>query len=236
MNTSDEPSVSIPAGQTNVYLVKNGHSSVLIDAGVKGRKEKILQSLEHYGLKPGDIRLIVLTHTHYDHSGNLKALREATGAHVLVHRNEADNLSSGYTPFPNGTKLFSKLIVSLGKLFMKKMGKYDPVEPDVVVEDQYDLNAYGVKGYILPTPGHTSGSISLILQDTYAYIGDTAFNIGGSGIYPPFANDTDELIKSWKKLLDTGCEKFYPGHGRMITRSQLEENLKKRSQGQMVEV
>lgn len=236
MNTSDNPIVKIPSGNTNVYLIRNGNASVLIDAGEKGSKRKILWALDKYGLKPEDVHLIVLTHSHYDHSGSLKALKDATGAQVLVHRNEADNLSSGFTPFPKGTKIFSKLIVALGKTLMKSMARYEPIKPDIVVDDQYDLSPHDISAYILFTPGHTSGSISLILKDHDAFIGDAAFNIAGFGIYPPFADDTHELIRTWKKLLDTGCKRFFPGHGRMITRSQLEKNLKKRSRGQSVEV
>lgn len=229
MNTSDNPIVKIPAGNTNVYLIRNGNSSVLIDAGEKGSTRKLLKVLEMYGLKPQNIHLIILTHTHYDHTGNLKALKNATGAQVLVHSNEADKLKAGYTPLPKGTKMFSKIIVYLGHHLMRKLARYEPVEPDIVVDDQYDLSPHGISGYILFTPGHTSGSISFILKDNDAFIGDAAFNIAGSGVYPPFANDQNDLIQSWKKLLDTGCERFFPGHGRMIPRAKFEKNLQKRA-------
>ncbi|MFW5944708.1 MAG: MBL fold metallo-hydrolase [Bacteroidota bacterium] len=229
MNTSDNPIVKISTGNTNVYLIRNGSSSVLIDAGEKGSNRKILQALEMYDLKPQDIHLIVLTHTHYDHTGNLKALKDLTGAQVLVHRNEADKLRTGYTPLPKGTKIFSKILVYLGSHLMKKVAKYEPVKPEILVDDQYDLSPHGLSAHILYTPGHTSGSISLILKHHDAFIGDTAFNIAGSGIYPPFADDQKELILTWNKLMDTGCVRFFPGHGRMIPRAKFERNLSKRS-------
>ena len=228
MNTSDNPIIKILAGNTNVYLIKNSSSSVIIDAGDKGSNRNILRALERYELKPQDVRLIVLTHTHYDHAGNLKALKDLTGAQVLAHRNEVENLSSGFTPFPKGTKMFSKLLVYLGSRLMKKMARYEPVTPDIVVDDQYDLSQYGVPGYIMYTPGHTSGSLSLILKDHDAFIGDAAFNIPIFGIYPPFADDQNELIQTWKKLMDTGSQRFFPGHGRMISRSKFDKNLQKR--------
>lgn len=228
MNTSDNPIVKIIAGNTNVYLIRNGSSSVLIDTGVEGRSRNILRALEQYELKPQDVSLIVLTHTHHDHTGNLKALKDATGAQVLVHRNEADNLRTGFTPFPKGTKLFSRIIVYLAKHLMKNMSRYKPVEPDIVVDNQYDLRPHGLSAYILSTPGHTSGSISLILKDHDAVIGDAAFNITGLGIYPPFANDQSNLLETWKKLRDTGCQRFFPSHGRMISRAKFERNLKRR--------
>jgi len=229
MNSTDNPIVKIPAGNTNVYLIRNGNSSVLVDAGEKGSERKILKALEMYGLKPEDIHLIVMTHTHYDHAGSLKALKDATGAKVLVHRNEADNLGSGYTPLPKGTKLFSKIIVALGKNLMKGVARYEPVKPDILVDDQYDLTPHNLPAYILNTPGHTSGSITLILKNNDAFIGDVAFNIAGFGIYPPFANDQTTLMQTWRKLLDSGCERFFPGHGRMIPRSKFKRNLQKRA-------
>jgi len=229
MNTSDNPIVKIIAGNANVYLIRNGSSSVLIDTGVEGRHRNILRALEQYELKPQDVSLIVITHSHYDHTGNLKVLKDATGAQVLAHRNELDNLRSGFTPFPKGTKLFSKILVYLARHLMKNTARYEPVEPDIVVDDQYDLRPHGISGYILATPGHTSGSISLILKDHDAFIGDTAFNITGLGIYPPFANDQNKLPETWKKLRDIGCQRFFPGHGRMISRAKFERNLRRKT-------
>jgi glyoxylase-like metal-dependent hydrolase (beta-lactamase superfamily II) len=222
---------TITAGSSNVYLIKTDNASALIDAGVKGKKKKILHALEKNGVQPGDVRLLIVTHTHYDHCGNLGVLKEDTGAKVVVHSSEAANLREGYAPLPDGTQVFSKFMVFLGRMLLKNMGRYKAAEPDILVDEKYDLNPWGIPGYILPTPGHTEGSISIILDSGEAFIGDIAFNIPGTGIYPPFANYPEELIESWEKLAQAGSTTFYPGHGKHISLEQLKKNLKKRKSG-----
>ena len=120
----------------------------------------------------------------------------------------------GFTPFPKGTNVFSRIISGLGNTMLKSTGKYTPVEPDIVISDNYDLSDYGLDGLVIPTPGHTPGSVSVIADRKAAFVGDTMFNIFGNTVYPPFANDEGELLKSWEKLIEAGCEDFYPGHGK----------------------
>ena len=58
-------------GYSNVVLLKNSETAILVDTGVKGNLNHILHFLKHRNVTPTDIRLIVLTHTHHDHTGNL---------------------------------------------------------------------------------------------------------------------------------------------------------------------
>ena len=229
MNKNNTDILAIPYGKTNLYLLISDRSAILIDTGVKGKQNAIWQGLEKYELKPENLSLIILTHTHYDHCGNVRSLKEATGAQLLVHQQEAENLRSGFAPLPDGTFFLSKCLVGLGRRLETKIGKYEPAEPDITVEDHYDLSDYGISGHILYTPGHTAGSMSIILEQGDAFIGDTAFNLPLVGIYPPFANDQKTLIRSWEKLLDTNGRYFYPGHGSVISREQLAKSYNKRS-------
>ena len=86
-----------------------------------------------------------------------------------------------------------------------------------------------VKAYLLHTPGHTSGSISLIIDDEIALVGDALFHILPWSVFPPFGNDIDQLIESWKKLLGTGCRLFLPAHGSEIKKELLERCYTKRA-------
>ena len=56
----------------------------------------------------------------------------------------------------------------------------------------------------------------------------TLFNIFPWTVYPPFANDEAELLKSWEKLLSTGCQTFYPGHGKPFSRKKFRKFFDKR--------
>lgn len=217
----------ISVGRANAYLLAGAQGGVLVDTGTKGNEHTVLKALAAFGMAPGNVLLIILTHTHYDHCGSLKALKDLTGAKTLVHENEAARLRKGYGGFPKGTTALTRLISWLGRTVGRRIGGYDPVSPDITVHDRFELDPYGLKGHVLATPGHTAGSISIVLGDD-AVVGDTAFNIFKKSLYPPFADDPEELLMSWKKLCDTGCDRFYPGHGRPFHRDRLRRNLEER--------
>lgn len=228
-----EKVISIPASGANLYLIKNGKESVLVDAGPPNKGKWILKQLKSYGFNPEDIILIVVTHCHYDHVGSLDYLKRKTGAKVLVHENEANHLHSGYLDLPNGTNPFTKSIVWIVKTFFSSMGKYAPVEPDIVISKRYDPEIDGLDAFIIPTPGHTDGSLSLILENTIAFVGDAAFNIMGAGVYPPFANEPDKLMESWESLLQTHIKYIYPGHGKMFKIEKLSKSYSKKKKNNL---
>ena len=79
------------------------------------------------------------------------------------------------------------------------------------------------------TPGHTEGSISLIIDNEIALVGDTMFGAFPGTIFPPFANDESLMVNSWEKLLKTKCKVFIPSHGSANDRGLVEKDFKKRS-------
>jgi glyoxylase-like metal-dependent hydrolase (beta-lactamase superfamily II) len=216
-------------GTSNAYLVANKGHAILIDAGMKKKEQKIISALQQMNITPRDIKLIILTHVHYDHCGSLRALQDITRAQILVHKAEAECLKEGYCEVPQGTMWFSKALSFIGRTLAKKLVKYAPVASDITISDRFDLHKYGIDGYILPTPGHTAGSISVIIEDKHAIVGDTLFHIVKHSVFPPYANDQKELLKSWKQLLEIGCEYFYPGHGKPFTRAKFIKTYEKKN-------
>jgi glyoxylase-like metal-dependent hydrolase (beta-lactamase superfamily II) len=172
--------------------------------------------------------LIILTHTHYDHTGCLAEIKKRSGAKVLVHASEKECLEKGITPFPRGTMWFSKMISGIGNSLMVSKSKYKPVTPDLVVGNEYDLGKYLPGAKVIFTPGHTAGSISLVIGNSAAFVGDTLFSIMPWGVFPPFANDIPELLKSWQRLIDAGCRTYFPGHGKPISLQKLKVSYEKR--------
>ena len=228
MNDIGEHTIeTIQAGGANVYLIANGSQSILIDAGNKEAPSKILEKLHESGLGPEDVRLIIITHTHYDHVGGLKELQDATGARILVHQSEADRLTSGYSEFPKGTMFLSKLISFIGRKLARRLGEFEAVRPDIAITDRFDLEPYGVAGTVIPTPGHSPGSLCVIVNGKTALVGDTLFGISRRSTFPPFADDVDELLISWEGLIETGCQWFLPGHGEAISIKALKDSYEK---------
>jgi len=223
--------VSLPLGSSHGYLITWENRAVLVDAGQRKQPKSLTAVLKKKNLSYGDLTHIVLTHSHYDHVGGLADLKQKCDAKVVAHKEEAVCLRSGYTPFPKGTSFFSKLISNLGASLLQKTAHYEPVEPDVIVKDRYELAKDGPHVYIMHTPGHTAGSVSVIVDDTHAFVGDTMFNIFPHTVFPPFANDVHTLMTSWRKLIETGCTHFYPGHGRPFTVEKLLKNYDRIEKG-----
>jgi hydroxyacylglutathione hydrolase len=214
-------------GTSNAYIVANKRQAVLIDAGMKKKEQKLIAAIQRMNISLGDIKLIILTHVHYDHCGSLKALQDITKARILVHKAEAEYLEQGYCEVPRGTMWFSKALSFIGRTLAKKLVEYDPVAPDITISERFDLHEYGINGYILPTPGHTAGSITVVIGDKHAIVGDTLFHVVKHSVFPPYANDQKALLRSWKQLFETGCEYFYPGHGKPFTRAKFEKTYER---------
>ncbi len=221
--------IPVRMGTSNAYLVSDRKYTLLIDTGNKGKISCLEEALKKAGLDFTDIDIIIITHSHYDHVGALAEIREKSRATVLVHRDEGDFLASGCTPFPEGTMICSKVINRIGGMFLSEKAQYTPVHADILIDGECELitPVYSVK--IIPTPGHTAGSVCVIVNNESAFVGDTLFNaIPGSSVYPPFANDRKALIQSWEKLLEIGCRIFYPGHGYAFSRAKLERSFEKK--------
>lgn len=78
------------------------------------------------------------------------------------------------------------------------------------------LTDYGIPGRVIYTPGHTAGSLSVLLDSGDAFVGCLAMNklpFRLSPGLPIFAEDIQKVKESWKHLLGLGAKTVYPGHG-----------------------
>jgi glyoxylase-like metal-dependent hydrolase (beta-lactamase superfamily II) len=216
----------ILSGRSNVFLLTNGTKNVLIDTSISHHWNKLLRCLNNLGVT--HIDLLVLTHTHFDHAGNAWKIKEKYQAPVIVHRCEASFLESGTMIIPNGTNIVTKaLINALGKLVEPKLN-YKPCKFDVLTDEKFELSEFGFQAYILHTPGHSNGSLSVIVDHEIALVGDAMFGVFKNSIFPPYAEDVPQMIKSWGKLLDTNCSVFLPSHGSANSRQLVQKEYQKR--------
>ncbi|MFZ5428728.1 MAG: MBL fold metallo-hydrolase [Bacteroidota bacterium] len=207
--------IQLRIGFTGPVVITTGTDSVLVDTGVRGKMHEFERQFQLHGIDPRTIRLIILTHVHYDHTGNLRELKQLTGAPVVVNKREAEWLRTGLMPIPRGTYFFSRMIVALGDLLMPGYASPVPFEADILTDEYMDLSPYGIRGEIIFTPGHTEGSQSVLVGKNLIS-GDCFFNIRNSMVFPPFANDIRQLLKSWEKVFAMGVETIYPGHGPIL--------------------
>jgi len=218
MPKHDNQFLPIRLGSSHAFFIPTRMGAVLIDAGNAHKMTQLRSVLHAHEYNLSDITHIIITHTHHDHVGSLAELQKRTGARIIVHESEADYLRTGRTPLPRGVTPYAKALVSMGRIF--RFGRYQPAEPDILAGRQLDLSEIGVDGSVLHTPGHTCGSMSIILNSGIAFVGDTLFNFQPETVFPPFANDLNALLQSWRVLIEADCTTYYPAHGKPIEREK----------------
>ncbi len=214
--------IKIRAGISNCYIIKNDKKSIMIDSGSKGLN-KIENIFRSNNIKYHDIGLIIVTHTHQDHVNLLKDLNKKIGAEILVHKDGEKYLKFGQSPKPKNANIFGKLVLLLNKFGGND--KFKPVVPDTIITNDYYTNKFGFDMTIIHTPGHTNDSLTIIIDNKFAFVGDTLFNIFPNTISPIFIDDPDKLKSSWKRLLDLKCNYYFPGHGDKISWEILKRNF-----------
>ncbi|MHA1690247.1 MAG: MBL fold metallo-hydrolase [Candidatus Heimdallarchaeaceae archaeon] len=219
---------TIKLGFMKSFLIKSETGYVLIDAGYPNKEQKLWRFLKKKKINPEEINLVIVTHGHFDHFGSLAKIVEKTKAKIIVHENDQEMLKTGKS---GEIKLHTKWGKFLEKLMGKRMRKIavTPIEPNIVITDDYSLDEHGIKGKILHTPGHTDGSVSVVLNSKIAFIGDLThgFPLRGKTDFPFAAENLNSVYQSWQKLLDEGVELFYQSHGKEFKK----ELLLKRLQG-----
>ncbi len=211
------------------YLVRAGDLTILVDTGNSQSRRGLLKGLD----RVEGLDHLVLTHAHYDHVANVGAVVGKFHPTVLSHRSNEFLLREGENSPVKGTNAFVRAMLTVfGRPFQAFM-RFDPVEVDRMVDDEEALNDHV---WIVHTPGHTEGSISVIVDDEVALVGDLIFGIFPWSAMPPFGEDTDLIRDNWRKLLDTGCSLMLPAHGGPITAERLQRYIEKDTHGQMFRV
>ncbi len=203
---------------SNCYLISHDRV-VVFDTGLRGEGISILRSMARIGLAASDVTLILLSHGHLDHAGGAAQLAAATGAPVALHGADAAWLRLGQeVPAPPVTK-WARIISRLLSIdLIRHRINIGEFSPDIIIGDKgFSLLEYGIPGRVLCTTGHTKGSISILLEDGRAIVGDLAMNGFPSLKFKPdlpiVAQDLSELKKSWQLLCELGATTIYPGHG-----------------------
>jgi hydroxyacylglutathione hydrolase len=205
-------------GRSNAYLVTAAGSAILVDSSVKAAWGILRRRLD--GFQRRDIRLdaLVLTHAHFDHAYNAAYIRQCYGARIAGSRSEAALLAQGTNAAITGSVPLTRWLTDTFQAQIPVWFRYPPVRCDLLVDERYELRA-GIA--LLHTPGHSAGSISVIVDGEIAIAGDAVFGVYPWSAFPPFATDVGAMIHSWQKLLDTGCRLFLPGHGGAVSRGLL---------------
>jgi glyoxylase-like metal-dependent hydrolase (beta-lactamase superfamily II) len=214
------------AGRSNVFLVSHDGKNILVDTSPSSRWKKLVNRLRQ--LEVEHLDALVLTHSHYDHVGNAARLKDKFKAKVIVHRQEADCLAKSKSVVPEGTNALTRFLAPRLARIANPWIKFAPCQPDVEVDSSFDLGEFGFDAYIMSTPGHSPGSISLIVDNEIAIVGDAMFGVVPGSVFPPYAVNAGQLVASWGKLLQTNCRLFLPAHGTANSRRLVLKEYDKR--------
>lgn len=177
--------------------VLRGEKLTLVDVGHVGRRGMMLERLAAAGIRPEEVERVILTHAHWDHSLNVDCF---PNAEVLLHIDEL-NYTAAPSPLDWATPVWIADI--LGRARTSGVRDGDEIEP-------------GVR--IMATPGHSPGSLSVLVESgegVIGLVGDALPNRAAAGYMAPRLVfwDLDEAKASAQKIVDS-CRFIYPGHDR----------------------
>jgi glyoxylase-like metal-dependent hydrolase (beta-lactamase superfamily II) len=210
---------------SNVHVVFGEHP-LLVDTGSPGDAKDLERGLAKLGVKLADVRCAVVTHGHADHAGGARELQRH-GIKIIAGRGDLWHAIGGIHGKLRSTSFFAELI----KLIIPY--HYEPVWPDELIDSTYDLRACGVDGLAIAAPGHTRGSLVVLVDHgKVALVGDL-FRGGALGGYVHpwspkehfFQDDLEMSHRRIRELLARGVETFVLGHGGPAKRADVEREF-----------
>ena len=196
-------------GSVNCYIVETDAGFILIDTGASNRRSQLEKELEGAGCTPGNLKLVILTHGDFDHTGNAAYLRGKSGARIAMHRDDAGMLERGDI-FWN-RKSGNLLIRALASVLFR-FGQSQRCSPDVFLEDGDDLSQYGLDARVIHIPGHSKGSIAILSGEGALFCGDLLLYKEGP-VLNSIIDDRAAAQASFEKLKSLKANTVYTGHG-----------------------
>lgn len=209
--------VRIGFSLSNAYLIETKHP-VLVDTGGPEDFVALTEALRHEKLKVEDLSLAIVTHGHFDHAGLAAALKKR-GVPIMLGAGDVELARAGHNDDLRPTNLTAD---ALKLVIPNRCARF---EPDIIVDRPFDLAPYGVSGQVIPMPGHTQGSLVVVLSNRSAFVGDQmAGGILGGVLCPDqptehyFQADVWQNHANIRALVRIGVETFYLGHGGPVRR------------------
>ncbi|MFC5948609.1 MBL fold metallo-hydrolase [Pseudonocardia lutea] len=193
------------------YLHRRGEEVLLVDTGPLGSAPAIAGALRDWGLGPEAVTDVVLTHWHADHAGSAAEVATWPNARILVHAADAP-VVRGERPGP------PPLLTPAEEVLHRQVAAGLPDAPPARVDRELadgEVLASGAR--VLPTPGHTAGSLALVLDDAgVVFTGDVAAEYEGGVILGPFNTDRELARRSFRRFAEVDVALACVGHGRPV--------------------
>jgi hydroxyacylglutathione hydrolase len=217
-------------GMARAYILIGEDGVVLVDSGISG--SALLGALARARVEPTSLSLLLVTHAHADHFGGAAALLEAVpGLRTAMGRLDAASLGAHPAGDVDLAPIGRKGAFGLHLARAARGGERGSAipaaafVPGTLLAGGESLATYGVDAEVLAVPGHTAGSMAVLVRDARdgrgrplgnaAIVGDLV--MGGFIIHglpgPPFFGDLESIRASLARLKALGVTRLYPGHG-----------------------
>ena len=215
--------VQIPLRLSNVFLIR-GPRPILVDSGTIGDMDDLDEALAERGVATSSVALVIVTHGHADHAGLAADIQKLARAKVVLGAGDLPLAAAGHNDDLEPTGLAGSLL----KPFITSV--YPELAPDVLVRpgETLDLAPWGIAGKVVAMPGHTPGSIVVLLADHTAFVGDMIAGGALGGLLSPhsprehlYQADPVRNRENIRALLLLGVERFYLGHGGPVKRADV---------------
>ena len=210
-------------GHANIYFIETTSGHILVDAGMPKMEDELDGAFREAGVDPKGVRLIIATHGHLDHIGSIAHAQKTSGAKVLCHRSFSDRLANGEIEAAVPRSLLGRVL----NLMTGLAGfKYEGVEPDITMEEEFDLGKYGVPGKVIHTPGHSQSSVSIMLDNGETLIGDMVREESPGEIgLGMFYEDKETLLESLERVAAFEPRIIYLSHGTYTDNHTLRDTI-----------
>lgn len=191
----------------NCYVVSQGSDAVLVDTGSAEGYDKVFEECSKYNMK-----LIVLTHVHFDHAENAAKLAKHFGIPVACHEADLELFESFDKQPLRSYGIVGKVVLDISLKVLRNT-KVEKPENLIFIKDGDDLSAYGFDAKIVGLPGHTKGSIGVDVEGKHLIVGDELDN----WISPATGHlytDLEKIKRSADKISALGERTLYYGHGK----------------------
>jgi glyoxylase-like metal-dependent hydrolase (beta-lactamase superfamily II) len=213
--------VTLRIAYNNAHALQIGEQTLLIDTGTAAEAAALDRRLRDAGVDPSSLAAIVLTHGHADHAGGAQWFRDRYGVPIIAGAGDLELLAGGHNDELCPTDRQGRK-----RLAVHQAATYAPVTVDHAIREPTDLSALvGVAATVVPLPGHTAGSLVLVV-DELAFVGDLLRGsiVGGSAerhFYMCDLADNDADIATLLDELAPHAKTFYVGHFGPLDRAAL---------------
>jgi glyoxylase-like metal-dependent hydrolase (beta-lactamase superfamily II) len=239
--------IPLNQGITTAYLIKIPDGFLLFDTGYEKDYETFKKLLKKKNIESSLIKFIFLSHHHDDHAGYLrKIISEYPSIKIISHEKSVPLLASGKNNKENGGGIINPLIYTLFRIKQIITPEWTLTFPpfvirsgDLIIKDElFSLKSLtGINASIVYTPGHSTDSISLLVDNDFLLCGDMASNFlnwAGANYLTLFNEDIINVYNSWQKLISLNVKYIVPSHGKAFSINKLKQNLNKYRQDELV--